>query len=198
MEKREKEGWPMEGAVQVIWEREDRTLALEGEPVLEYALSWPRIEGGGLGGAWISRYYARLAGCWRQRWEREAYWKACVELAVRRRDARPFTPWRGERRGVVGGASTGRTGELGVDREGWRGVPCSHSPRWEARSTGAVGARAAAELRVAPRPAVPAARSRAGPTGQELPASSRAGPLETKHPTPSHVPSHVKAKFRPL
>ena len=40
----------MEGAVQVIWEREDRTLALEGEPVLEYALSWPRIEGGGLGG----------------------------------------------------------------------------------------------------------------------------------------------------
>ena len=68
MEKREKEGWPMEGAVQVIWEREDRTLALEGEPVLEYALSWPRIEGGGLGGAWISRYYARLAGCWRRRW----------------------------------------------------------------------------------------------------------------------------------
>jgi hypothetical protein len=99
MEKREKEGWPMEGAVQVIWEREDRTLALEGEPVLEYALSWPRIEGGGLGGAWISRYYARLAGRWRRRWEREVYWKACVELAVRRRDARPFTPWRGELRG---------------------------------------------------------------------------------------------------
>ena len=35
-EKREKEGWPMEGAVQVIWEREDRTLALEGEPVLDH------------------------------------------------------------------------------------------------------------------------------------------------------------------
>ena len=104
--------------------------------------------------------------------------------------------WRVDKR--MGGASTGRTGELGVDREGWRGGPCAHSPRWEARSTGAVGARAAAELRVAPRPSVPAARSRADPAGQELPASSRAGPLETKHPTPSHVPSHVKAKFRPL
>lgn len=84
---------------QVIWNEEKRTLTLEGEPVLEYALCWPQVEGAGLGGRWISRYYACLAGSWRRRWEREAYWAACLELAVRREAARPFTPWMGELRG---------------------------------------------------------------------------------------------------
>ena len=80
----------------VIWEEAAETLTLQGEPVLKYTLSWPRIEDGGLGGRWISRYYARLAGRWRQRWEREVYWAACLELAARREAARPFTPWSGE------------------------------------------------------------------------------------------------------
>ena len=80
----------------VIWEETAETLTLQGEPVLKYTLSWPRIEDGGLGGRWISRYYARLAGRWRQRWEREVYWAACLELAARREAARPFTPWSGE------------------------------------------------------------------------------------------------------
>ena len=80
----------------VIWEETAETLTLQGEPVLKYTLSWPRIEDGGLGGRWISRYYARLAGQWRQRWEREVYWAACLELAARREAARPFTPWSGE------------------------------------------------------------------------------------------------------
>ena len=80
----------------VIWEAAAETLTLQGEPVLKYTLSWPRIEDGGLGGRWISRYYARLAGRWRQRWEREVYWAACLELAARREAARPFTPWSGE------------------------------------------------------------------------------------------------------
>ena len=56
----------MEVEVRVIWEEERRSLTLEGEPVLEYALSWPRVEGAGLGGKWISRYYVRLAGNWRR------------------------------------------------------------------------------------------------------------------------------------
>lgn len=80
----------------VVWEREERILTLEGEPVLKYSLSWPRVEEAGLGGAWISRYYARLAGSWRRRWEQEVYWAACLELAARREAARPFTPWTGE------------------------------------------------------------------------------------------------------
>ena len=45
----------------VIWEETAETLTLQGEPVLKYTLSWPRIEDGGLGCRWISRYYARLA-----------------------------------------------------------------------------------------------------------------------------------------
>ena len=85
----------MEGQVQVSWSREERTLTLEGEPVLTYALSWPAVENAGLGGRWISRYYARLAGSWRRRWEREVYWRACLALAEAREGARPFQPWTG-------------------------------------------------------------------------------------------------------
>lgn len=84
---------------QVAWEEEERVLTLEGEPVLRYALSWPRVEDGGLGGRWISRYYARLAESWKRRWEREVYWAACLELAARREESKPFTPWTGELRG---------------------------------------------------------------------------------------------------
>ena len=91
----------MEVEVLVIWEEERRSLTLEGEPVLEYALSWPRVEGAGLGGKWISRYYVRLAGNWRRRWEREVYWLACLELAGHREAARPFTPWKGELTGEM-------------------------------------------------------------------------------------------------
>lgn len=80
----------------VVWEEERRVLTLEGEPVLNFSLSWPRIEDGGLSGRWINRYYARLAQSWRLRWEREVYWAACLELAAHREKSRPFTPWTGE------------------------------------------------------------------------------------------------------
>ena len=82
--------------VQVIWKEEKRTLYLEGEPVLTYTLSWPQLEGAGLGGKWINRYYARLAQSWGRRWGREVYWAACLELAARREAAKPFVAWSGE------------------------------------------------------------------------------------------------------
>lgn len=85
-----------EREVRIVWKEERRALTLEGEPVLEYALSWPQVEEGGLGGRWISGYYAHLAKSWRQRWQREVYWAACLELAARRAAAKPFVPWRGE------------------------------------------------------------------------------------------------------
>ena len=88
-----------QGEVQVVWREERRSLTLEGEPVLAYVLCWPQVEQAGLGGKWISGYYAHLARRWRQRWEREVYWLACLELAVRREEAKPFTPWSGELRG---------------------------------------------------------------------------------------------------
>lgn len=89
----------MQTGIQVFWQEEQRSLTLEGEPVLEYVLSWPQVKGAGLGGRWISWYYTRLAQSWRERWEREVYWAACLELAARREAARPFVPWKGELRG---------------------------------------------------------------------------------------------------
>lgn len=105
-----------EKELRIIWQEEHRTLTLEGEPVLEYSLSWPELEAAGLSGRWISRYYARLTGCWRQRWEREVYWCACLDLAGRRQAARPFTPWTGA---LTGETTLLRDGVLSVRFCGW-------------------------------------------------------------------------------
>lgn len=86
---------------EVIWNKEERTLTLEEEPVLTYSLSVPQITGGGLGGRWINAYYVRLARAWRERWEREIYWKACLELARRRTQSKDFTPWSGQLIGEI-------------------------------------------------------------------------------------------------
>ena len=80
----------------LMWNEEQNVLTLEGEPVLEYHLRWPELSQAGLGGRWISRYYAHQAKVWRLRWQREVYWKACLELADRRAKSRPFEPWRGK------------------------------------------------------------------------------------------------------
>ena len=88
-----------EKAAVIQWNNQARSLELEGEPVLEYTLSWPELKGAGLGGRWINAYYAHLAKSWQRRWEREVYWKACLELAQRRQAARPFTAWKGELKG---------------------------------------------------------------------------------------------------
>ena len=101
----------MEEEIRVVWEEERRTLTLTGEPVLTYVLSWPRLEGAGLGGRWISGYYARLARRWRLRWQREVYWLACLELAASREAARPFTPWTGE---LTGETALLRSGVLSL------------------------------------------------------------------------------------
>ena len=102
--------------VRVTWNREERALSLEGEPVLRYTLAWPQVEGAGLGGRWISGYYAHLARRWRDRWEREVYWRACLELAARREEARPFTPWTGE---LSGETALLQDGILSLRFTGW-------------------------------------------------------------------------------
>lgn len=83
------------------WKQEHKILTLEGEPVLEYRLFWPELNQAGLGGRWINRYYAHLAKSWRLRWQREIYWKACLDLAARRSQSKPFTPWSGALSGEV-------------------------------------------------------------------------------------------------
>lgn len=86
---------------EVVWLEMGETLTLEGEPVLEYSISWPEVRGAGLGGKWISRYYRRLAECWKVRWRTRVYWLACLSLARCREESRPFVPWKGELQGKV-------------------------------------------------------------------------------------------------
>ena len=125
----------------VNW-REDRgTLTLEGEPVLHYLLRWPCAEEGGRRTGWFNRCYAGMARSWQDRWRRELYWLACLDLAACRDRARPFTPWRAELTGEVtlceGGLLSLRMdglevrGREGVCRIGWgdvwrmgEGAPC--------------------------------------------------------------------------
>lgn len=103
-------------AARVLTREERRTLTLEGEAVLEYALFWPELEGGGLGGRWISHFCARTSKLWKQRWEREVYWRACLALAECRAGSRPFRPWRGELRGTV---TRNQDGLLSIRWTGW-------------------------------------------------------------------------------
>ena len=115
--------------VEILWQEEKRRLTLEGEPVLEYTLAWPEVRGGGLGGRWINRYYTRLAQAWRLRWQREVYWKACLELAACRAVSRPFTPWQGRLGGEVALLEGGLL-SLRLEGEETRGGGRSGRVRW--------------------------------------------------------------------
>ena len=88
-------------SIEVLWQEDTRILTLEGEPVLEYHVSWPELRGTGRSGTKINRYYRRLIKSWRQRWEREVYWKACLNLATLRANSHPFVSWKGSLRGEV-------------------------------------------------------------------------------------------------
>ena len=77
-------------AATLNWQRQERTMTLEGEPVLSYVLNWPESEGCPR----LTRYYRRAAQQWRARWERRLYPLACLELAACRTRSRPFRPWR--------------------------------------------------------------------------------------------------------
>ena len=86
---------------QICWKTVEKTLTLTGEPVLELKLSWPQGEGAGPLVRSVSRYYARLAQGWQRQWEREGYLCACVALAQKREQSRPFTPWTASLSGQV-------------------------------------------------------------------------------------------------
>jgi len=73
--------------------RQTWELTLEGEPVLLCELTWPECMGTWRGLKAINRYHDRVVQVWRERWEREVYVRACLELADRRTQGRPFRPW---------------------------------------------------------------------------------------------------------
>lgn len=87
--------------MEVLWQAEEGEYTLEGEPVLSWRLSWPQVAGGGWADRRMDRFYSRMARLWRQRWRRELYWLACLDLARRREESRPFVPWRARLEGEV-------------------------------------------------------------------------------------------------
>lgn len=115
--------------VLVNWKQSHQVLKLEGEPVLEYTIIWPEIQGAGLGGWWITRYYARLARLWKKRWDQEVYCQACLDLGVRRQASRPFIPWQGELKGET---ALLEDGLLSLRFTGWetRGDGRTSRVRW--------------------------------------------------------------------
>lgn len=82
---------------QVQWRKKERTMTLEGTQVLSYNLSWPEEENCRR----ITRYYARMAQLWQDRWEKRLYPLACLELVRCREQAGVFIPWRCEMTGKL-------------------------------------------------------------------------------------------------
>lgn len=77
-------------------ERQEWEMTLEGECVLNCTLTYPELTGTWKGIKAINRYYKQVANIWRRRWEREVYCHACLDLADRRAQGRPFRVWQAE------------------------------------------------------------------------------------------------------
>ena len=73
--------------------KQEWELTLEGEPVLCCLMTRPECGGTWRGLEAINRYYARVAQVWQERWKREVYVRACLDLADRRAQGKPFHPW---------------------------------------------------------------------------------------------------------
>lgn len=87
--------------MELIWRAEEGEYTLEGEPVLVWRMRWPQVSGGGRAQRRMDRFYTRMARQWRQRWRREVYWMACLDLARCREESRPFVPWKAKLEGEV-------------------------------------------------------------------------------------------------
>ena len=68
-------------------------MTLQGEQVLQCSLLWPELSGKGLGIRAINRYYRALAEAWQHRWKTTLYVQACLDLANRTAEGKPFRPW---------------------------------------------------------------------------------------------------------
>lgn len=86
----------IEPELTVELKRQEWEMTLEGERVLCCVLTWPELSGTWKGLKAINRYYSRVTQSWRGRWEREVYLRACLDLADRRAQGRPFRPWQAE------------------------------------------------------------------------------------------------------
>lgn len=70
-----------------------RVLKCEGEPALTLTLRQPKLPEDRPPFRRIGRYYQRMAGQWRERWENLLFQRACSALAEARKRSVPFRPW---------------------------------------------------------------------------------------------------------
>ena len=121
---------PETAAPEPVWHSKSETLLFEGEPALEYELTWPEYPASGLTARWLNRLYQRMARCWEHYWTARLYPRACQELAQKRAASRPFRPWAG---GVTGEETTRTDTLLRLRFEGWerRGDGCVTRISWE-------------------------------------------------------------------
>lgn len=85
-----------EPEVTVELKRQEWEMTLEGECVLRCVLTWPECAGIWKGLGAVNHFYRRVTEYWRRRWERELYCMACLDLADRRAQGRPFRVWQAE------------------------------------------------------------------------------------------------------
>ncbi len=128
---------PTEPELAVEVKRQAWDMTLEGERVLCCVLTWPECAGTWSGLDAINRYYSRVIQTWRRRWEREVYLHACLDLADRRAQGRPFQPWQAELNTQI----TRQEGGLlslfqdGTERQGYdRPVTLRRGDTWSLRS----------------------------------------------------------------
>lgn len=77
-------------------DRREWEMTLEGECVMHCVLTRPVLTGTWKGLRAINRCYSHAADNWCRRWERELYCMACLDLANRRAQGRPFRVWKAE------------------------------------------------------------------------------------------------------
>ncbi len=88
-------------AAELSWREREENLELDGDVVLRCRLNRPDLKGGGRGPGRIRRCYEDMERRWLERWRKELYLSACLELAGRRQEGRTFTPWSASLAGEV-------------------------------------------------------------------------------------------------
>ena len=87
---------PFEPEFAIEVKRQEWERTLEGETVLHCVMMQPEGTGTWRGLGAINRCYQHVAEVWRRRWEQELYCAACLDLADRRAQGRPFRVWQAE------------------------------------------------------------------------------------------------------
>ena len=101
---------------EITWTTRTETLCMEGDPVLDYKLTWPQFPRDTPVLHKLDRLYTRMAAHWEAYWTKTAFPEACQALTRQRAVSRPFRPWSG---GLQGEVTLHREDLLSLRFEGW-------------------------------------------------------------------------------